>query len=191
MRTLSKLRPRLQQRSALARAGRNWPRGFEVCPKKRKTTCWCLRYRSPVNAGRTIFMRIFRGAAPRTSPLWRCSNGVRWRSSHSCPCACEGEGPALNAQRLAEAAKRQRMRQSVQGIWTSGATRTGLESGCSAYPDRQPSEYDKAVTLLTDLRDVAVRRGRTAGFQTELEKIRQVHPPRRASCVDLPRQTCR
>jgi len=40
---------------------------------------------------------------------------------------------------------------------------------------RQPKDYDKAVSLLTDLHDLAVRRGQTVGFQTELEKIRQVH----------------
>ncbi|MGC2616471.1 MAG: hypothetical protein WA354_20730, partial [Terracidiphilus sp.] len=52
---------RLQQRSALARAGRNWPRGFEDCHKKRKTPCWYPLYRSPVNAGKVIFCGIFRG----------------------------------------------------------------------------------------------------------------------------------
>jgi len=40
---------------------------------------------------------------------------------------------------------------------------------------RQPKDYDKAVSLLTDLHVLAVRRGQTVGFQTELEKIRQVH----------------
>jgi uncharacterized Zn finger protein len=40
---------------------------------------------------------------------------------------------------------------------------------------RQPKDYDKAVSLLTELHDLAVRGGQTAGFQTALEKIRQVH----------------
>jgi uncharacterized Zn finger protein len=40
---------------------------------------------------------------------------------------------------------------------------------------RQPRDYDKAVSLLSDLHDLAVRRGQTAGFQTALAKIRQVH----------------
>jgi aminoglycoside N3'-acetyltransferase len=57
---------------------------------------------------------------------------------------------------------------------------------------RQPKDYDKAVSLLTDLHDLAVRRCQMVGFHTELEKIRQVHgAKRRASCVDLPRQTCK
>lgn len=40
---------------------------------------------------------------------------------------------------------------------------------------RQPKDYDKAVILLTDMHDFAVRRGQTARFQTVLEKIRQAH----------------
>jgi hypothetical protein len=40
---------------------------------------------------------------------------------------------------------------------------------------RQPNGYDRAVSLLTDLRDIAVRRGRTASFHTALEKLRLEH----------------
>ncbi|HTT18133.1 MAG TPA: hypothetical protein VMG82_04265 [Candidatus Sulfotelmatobacter sp.] len=40
---------------------------------------------------------------------------------------------------------------------------------------RQPNEYARAVGLLTDLHDLAVRRGKRAKFQMELEKIRQTH----------------
>jgi len=40
---------------------------------------------------------------------------------------------------------------------------------------RQPNEYDKAVTLLIDLRDLAVRQGRVAAFQSALGELRQEH----------------
>ncbi|HET6179037.1 MAG TPA: hypothetical protein VFE61_19060 [Candidatus Sulfotelmatobacter sp.] len=40
---------------------------------------------------------------------------------------------------------------------------------------RQPNDYAKAVGLLTDLHELAVRRGKMAIFQTELESIRQTH----------------
>ena len=40
---------------------------------------------------------------------------------------------------------------------------------------RQPKDYDRAVSLLIDLHELAVCRGQTAGFQTALEKVRQVH----------------
>jgi len=84
----------------------------------------------------------------------------------------------LNEQRIAEAAKRrvedeanraryldQRGRRQPE-VWNQVATHIQM---------RQPKDYDKAVSLLTDLHDLAVRRGQTVGFQTELEKIRQVH----------------
>ena len=40
---------------------------------------------------------------------------------------------------------------------------------------RLPDDYAEAVGLLTDLHDLAVRRGKRAKFQMELEKIRQTH----------------
>jgi hypothetical protein len=38
---------------------------------------------------------------------------------------------------------------------------------------RQPNEYDKAVALLIDLRDLAVRQGLVAVFQSALGELRQ------------------
>jgi hypothetical protein len=40
---------------------------------------------------------------------------------------------------------------------------------------RQPNEYDKAVTLLTDLRDLAVRQGGVTAFQSALAELRRTH----------------
>jgi len=40
---------------------------------------------------------------------------------------------------------------------------------------RQPNEYDKAVTLLIDLRDLEVRQGRVDAFQSALGELRQEH----------------
>ena len=40
---------------------------------------------------------------------------------------------------------------------------------------RQPNEYDKAVSLLIDLRDLAVRKQRVSEFQSALEDLRQGH----------------
>jgi membrane protein involved in colicin uptake len=40
---------------------------------------------------------------------------------------------------------------------------------------RQPNEYDKAVSLLIDLRDLAVRKQRVSEFQSALEELRQAH----------------
>lgn len=40
---------------------------------------------------------------------------------------------------------------------------------------RQPNEYDKAVSLLNDLHDLAARQGRELVFQSALERLRQTH----------------
>ena len=40
---------------------------------------------------------------------------------------------------------------------------------------RQPNEYDKAVSLLIDLHDLAVRKQRVSEFQSALEEFRQAH----------------
>jgi len=40
---------------------------------------------------------------------------------------------------------------------------------------RQPNEYDKAVSLLVDLHDVAVRKQQLSEFQSALEILRQTH----------------
>ena len=39
----------------------------------------------------------------------------------------------------------------------------------------QPNEYARAVGLLADLHDLAVRHGQRAKFHMELERIRQTH----------------
>jgi hypothetical protein len=40
---------------------------------------------------------------------------------------------------------------------------------------RHPNEYDKAVTLLTDLRDLAIRQSRVTAFQSALGELRRTH----------------
>jgi len=40
---------------------------------------------------------------------------------------------------------------------------------------RQPNEYNRAVTLITDLRDLALRQGRVAAFQSALAELRREH----------------
>lgn len=40
---------------------------------------------------------------------------------------------------------------------------------------RQPNEYDRAVILLTDLRDLAVQQGYESKFQAALENLRETH----------------
>src|SRR6266446_5209909 len=84
----------------------------------------------------------------------------------------------LNEQRTAEAAKRRAEDLANRAWYLDQLGRRQLEiwkQVAAHVQTRQPKDYDRAVSLLTDLHDLAVCRGQTAGFQTALEKIRQVH----------------
>jgi hypothetical protein len=84
----------------------------------------------------------------------------------------------LNEQRTAEAAKRREEDLANRARYLDQLGRRQLEiwkQVAAHVQTRQPKDYDRAVSLLTDLHDLAVWRGQTAEFQTALEKIRQVH----------------
>jgi hypothetical protein len=84
----------------------------------------------------------------------------------------------LDEQRTAEAAKRRAedLANRARYLDQLGRRQAEIWKQVAAHVQtRQPKDYDRAVSLLVDLHDLAVSRGRTAGFQTALEKIRQVH----------------
>jgi hypothetical protein len=84
----------------------------------------------------------------------------------------------LNEQRTAEAAKRRAedLANRVQYLNRLGSRQLEIWKQVAAHVQtRQSKDYDRAVSLLTDLHDLAVSRGQTTGFQTALEKIRRVH----------------
>jgi len=84
----------------------------------------------------------------------------------------------LNEQRIAEAAKRRAEDEANRARYLDQLARREPQiwKRVAAHIQmRQPKDYDKAVVLLTDMHDFAVRRGQTARFQTALEKIRQTH----------------
>ncbi len=84
----------------------------------------------------------------------------------------------LNEQRIAEAAKRRVKDEANRARYLGqiGRRQPEIWDQVAAHiQTRQPKDYDRAVSLLTDLHDHAVRGGQTAGFHTALEKIRQVH----------------
>ncbi len=84
----------------------------------------------------------------------------------------------LDAKRAAEVARRKaedeanRARYLDQLGKREEATWNQIEAHIQK---RQPNEYGKAVTLLTDLRDLAVRQGRVTAFQSTLRELRQEH----------------
>jgi len=84
----------------------------------------------------------------------------------------------LNERRTAEAAKRRAEDLAHRARYLDQLGRRQAEiwkQVATHVQTRQPKDYDRAVSLLIDLHDFAVCRGKTAGFQTALEKIRQVH----------------
>jgi hypothetical protein len=84
----------------------------------------------------------------------------------------------LNEQRTAEAAKRRAedLANRARYLDQLGRRQPEIWKQVAAHVQtRQPKDYGRAVSLLTDLHDLAVCRGQTAGFQAALEKIRQVH----------------
>jgi hypothetical protein len=90
----------------------------------------------------------------------------------------KGRARLLNEQRTAEAAKRRAEDLANRAPYLDQLGRRQAEiwkQVAAHVQTRQPKDYDRAVSLLIDLHDLAVSRGRTAGFQTALEKIRQVH----------------
>jgi hypothetical protein len=84
----------------------------------------------------------------------------------------------LNEQHIAETAKRRAEDEASRTRYLDQLGRREpeiWEKVAVHILKRQPNEYARAVGLLTDLHDLAVRRGKTAKFQIELEKIRQTH----------------
>jgi len=84
----------------------------------------------------------------------------------------------LNEQRTAEATKLRAEDLANRARYLEQLGRRQLEiwkQVAAHIQTRQPKDYERAVSLLADLHDLAVSRGRTDGFQRALVKIRQVH----------------
>jgi len=82
------------------------------------------------------------------------------------------------AQRAADAARRRAEEASKRARYLDqlGKREGETWNQVAAYIlKRQPNEYDRAVTLITDLRDLALRQGRIAAFQSALEELRREH----------------
>lgn len=126
-----------------------------------------------------LLRRFQQQNAPRTShapaEVQRRTAGDLVAAAHA---RAEERSRLLNAKRAAEAARQKaedeanRIRYLDQLEKHEAATWNQI---AAHIQKRQPNEYDKAVTLLTDLRDLAVRRGRAPEFQSALEKLRQTH----------------
>ena len=84
----------------------------------------------------------------------------------------------LNEERIAEATKGRAEDEASRTRYLDQLSRREpeiWEEVAVHILKRQPNEYARAVGLLTDLHDLAVRQGKRAKFQMELEQIRQTH----------------
>ncbi len=84
----------------------------------------------------------------------------------------------LNAQRAAEAARKKAREEANRALYLDNLAKRekAVWNQVDAYiQKRQPNDYDRAVILLTDLHDLAVRQGDETGFQLTMEELRKTH----------------
>jgi hypothetical protein len=129
---------------------------------------------------RNDFMRRFRGPdlrQPSEVPFAseRRMVGNLLAAAHA---RAKDRARLLDEQRIAETAKRRAEDEANRARYLDKLGRREpeiWEQVAVHILKRQPNNYARAVGLLTDLHDLAVRRGKRAKFQMELEKIRQTH----------------
>jgi hypothetical protein len=84
----------------------------------------------------------------------------------------------LNAQRAAEASRKKAKEEADRALYLDQLAKRekAVWKQVDTYiQKRQPNDYDRAVVLLTDLHDLAVRQGDETGFQLTTEELRKTH----------------
>jgi hypothetical protein len=176
MRTSSRLQPRLAAGPS-RRELSAWIRGL---PEKDKNELLITGFLDEGERWRSGLVRRFRRTnLPQPSDVLAASER---RKAGDLLAAADARAKErarlLNEQRTAEAAKRRAEDLANRARYLDQLGRRQLEiwkQVAAHVQTRQPKDYDRAVSLLTDLHELAVCRGQTARFQTALEKIRQVH----------------
>ena len=89
----------------------------------------------------------------------------------------------LNAKRAADAARKKAMDEADRALYLEALAKRekSVWKQVEAYIEkRQPKDYERAVILLVDLHDLAVRQGDETGFQLTMEELRQTHAAKSA-----------
>jgi hypothetical protein len=84
----------------------------------------------------------------------------------------------LSVTRAAEAAQKKAKDAADRALYLDGLAKRekAVWKQVEAYiQKRQPNDYERAVILLTDLHDLAIRRGDETGFQLTMEELRKTH----------------
>ena len=84
----------------------------------------------------------------------------------------------LDAKRAAEAARQKAKEEADRALYLEGLAKRekAVWKQVEAYiQKRQPKDYERAVILLVDLHDLAVRQEDETGFQLTIEELRKTH----------------
>ncbi|MFY9659545.1 MAG: hypothetical protein WAJ97_02920 [Terriglobales bacterium] len=153
---------------------------IQSLPEKEKNNLLVVAVAEPGERWKNELLRRFeQQKALRTLPE---PDGIRGRTAGDlltlAHARAEERERLLEAKRAAEAARRKaedeanRARYLDQLEKREEATWNQITAHIQK---RQPNEYDKAITLLVDLRDLAVRQGQVTAFQSAVGELRQKH----------------
>ena len=84
----------------------------------------------------------------------------------------------LNAQRAEEAARKKAKEEAGRALYLDQLAKRekAVWKQVDAFiQKRQPNDYDRAVALLSNLRDLAVRQGGEDEFHLTMEDLRKTH----------------
>ena len=149
-------------------------------PEKEKNNLLAVAVAEPGERWKDELLRRFeQQKALRTLPE---PDGIRRRTAGDlltlAHARAEERERLLEAKRAAEAARRKaedeanrasfldQLEKHEEATWNQIAVH---------IQKRQPNEYDKAITLLIDLRDLAVRQSQVTAFQSAVGELRQEH----------------
>ena len=129
---------------------------------------------------KTEFLRRFQQqSTPRTSHAHATFQPRTARDLLKAAGICaEERARQLEAQRAAEVAQQKAKDEADRARYLDQLEKSEGEiwNRITAHiQKRQPNEYDKAVSLLIDLHDLAVRKQRVSEFQSALEELRHAH----------------
>jgi hypothetical protein len=153
---------------------------IQSLPEKEKNNLLVVAVAEPGERWKNELLRRFeQQKALRTLPE---PDGIRRRTAGDlltvAHARAEERERLLEAKRAAEAARRKaedeanragyldQLEKREEATWNQIAAH---------IQKRQPNEYDKAITLLIDLRDLAVRQGQVTAFQSAVGELRQEH----------------
>jgi hypothetical protein len=89
----------------------------------------------------------------------------------------------LRANRAEDVARKKAKDEADRAVYLEGLVKRekAVWKQVEAYIEkRQPKDYERAVILLVDLHDLAVRQGDEAGFQLRMEELRKTHAAKSA-----------